>query len=371
MASFSNLLGTADVEARTTPPRLVATVGAYLFFAGATATAVILLAEPNFVGETTGYWFLCLTQALLGFVMLASIRVRGDWVPSVLVFGGILIITAAIAISGERTQAAVVLSIFYVWPALYAGYFFKRPVVATVIVAIAVAYALALVIIDADTEAIVPRALVTVSVVAGVATVAHVVRRHVDGLVGRLDRLARVDPLTALVNRRGFAESFKDELERSRRTGQPLAVALGDIDRFKALNDRFGHASGDIVLQELGRTLLAASRTVDTVARLGGEEFAVLMPVTDVDAAVVAAERLRERVAGVLDPAGDPIQITFGVACTEQRNCQDGNSLLLAADRALYVGKSRAGNCTVRYESGMDHGTERPPLDPFSPIPSS
>ncbi|HKJ35855.1 MAG TPA: GGDEF domain-containing protein, partial [Solirubrobacterales bacterium] len=220
----------SDIASRTTPPRLIGTVGAYLFFAGAAATAAILLISPQIVGDTTNHWLLCLAQAVFGAAMLISSRLKQDWLSPLLIFGGILIISAAIALSGDRTEAAVVLGVFYTLPALFAGYFFSRATAGIVVVTTAVAYAAASAAIGIGAEAIAVRSVVIVAAVAGTALAAQIVRGQVDELVGRLDRLARVDPLTALINRRGFDERFRRELERSRRTGEPLAVALGDID---------------------------------------------------------------------------------------------------------------------------------------------
>ena len=109
----------------------------------------------------------------------------------------------------------------------------------------------------------------------------------------QLTKLAVTDPLTGLYNRRGFDSQFEDELHRARRFRQPLGLAIFDLDRFKSVNDTYGHAQGDLVLQSFAETLLNLSRRVDKVARFGGEEFAVLLPNTDEVGAKIFADKVR------------------------------------------------------------------------------
>ena len=136
----------------------------------------------------------------------------------------------------------------------------------------------------------------------------------------QLEQLALTDALTGLATRRHFLAGAEREVRRARR-GHALSLLMLDVDHFKAINDRHGHAAGDRVLVELGRTLRATMREVDLAGRLGGEEFAVLLPDTDEAAAVAVAERLREALAGSkVDVAGDPglgFTVSIGVATLE------------------------------------------------------
>ncbi|BCM92324.1 response regulator PleD [Abditibacteriota bacterium] len=109
----------------------------------------------------------------------------------------------------------------------------------------------------------------------------------------QLSKLAITDPLTGLYNRRGFDAQLEDELHRARRFRQPLGLVVFDLDRFKSVNDSYGHAQGDMVLQSFAEALLNLSRRVDKVARFGGEEFAVLLPNTDEVGAKIFAEKVR------------------------------------------------------------------------------
>jgi len=108
-----------------------------------------------------------------------------------------------------------------------------------------------------------------------------------------LQRLANTDALTGLHNRRQFYELANQELARSRRTQAPVSLMMIDIDHFKQINDTYGHAMGDVVLQSLARTMKNSLREMDVIARLGGEEFVILLPQTSLGQATELAQRLR------------------------------------------------------------------------------
>jgi len=166
----------------------------------------------------------------------------------------------------------------------------------------------------------------------------------------RIDRLradADLDHLTGLANRRRFRVALKREVERWRRYGVPCALVLLDIDHLKAINDRFGHPTGDMVIRQIASTLTKVSRDNDTAARLGGEEFALLLAGIDAEKAAVAAERLREVLKNAqLDEVG-PVTVSIGVAaCPASANSE--RTLYSASDRALYVAKN-AGRDRVEF----------------------
>ena len=152
------------------------------------------------------------------------------------------------------------------------------------------------------------------------------------------------DPLTGLYNRRALAERFADERGHQRATGQPLALAVIDVDHFKTINDAHGHAAGDRVLCGLAREMRDALRASDTVFRTGGEEFALLLPNADAENALRRVEALRERVASAdLGLAGRTVTFSGGVAAVAPgRDTLD--SLLHAADAALYAAKAAGRN---------------------------
>ena len=159
----------------------------------------------------------------------------------------------------------------------------------------------------------------------------------------RLRDLATLDPLTGLENRRIAMRRLSDEVGRSDRLAEELACVMFDLDHFKEVNDARGHAVGDAVLVATGRALQAAARQYDTVARIGGEEFLVLMPRTSVEDAVAAAERMREGVAEATAAAhgwdGGAVTMSAGVTVHVPGADEGPEALLSGADRALYSAK--------------------------------
>jgi len=157
-----------------------------------------------------------------------------------------------------------------------------------------------------------------------------------------VQRQASTDDLTGLVNRRRFIEALQAEVERARRFGSALTVILTDLDDFKRVNDEFGHHAGDIVLRSFAELMQSHMREVDVPGRIGGEEFAILLPETDADGAASVAERMRQSLDAVSVPVDEhrSVRVTasFGVASLQPD--QLGDDLLRAADAALYQAKA-------------------------------
>jgi diguanylate cyclase (GGDEF)-like protein/PAS domain S-box-containing protein len=163
-----------------------------------------------------------------------------------------------------------------------------------------------------------------------------------------LKQYATVDPLTGAFNRRHGLARLAIEFDRRARSGQSCAVIMLDIDRFKSINDTHGHNVGDAVLCAMVLTCKAGLRTVDMLARWGGEEFLILLPDTDAEAAVVIAERLREAVAAMLVPVGGNASIEFSVSMGVAVPVDDDlHDLLRRADDALYAAKAGGRNRVV------------------------
>ncbi|MEG6504782.1 PAS domain-containing protein [Nitratidesulfovibrio sp. 1201_IL3209] len=161
----------------------------------------------------------------------------------------------------------------------------------------------------------------------------------------RLRQLATTDGLTGLANRRRFLEALEHEVQRHRRYGTPLALVSIDVDRFKRVNDTWGHAVGDEVLCALAAICRAEVRDVDTVGRIGGEEFAVLLPDTAPEEAMAVAERLRVSVqAAPLLTAAGPLSVTLSLGVAATPPCDGADELLREADRALYRAKAGGRN---------------------------
>jgi diguanylate cyclase (GGDEF)-like protein/PAS domain S-box-containing protein len=164
-------------------------------------------------------------------------------------------------------------------------------------------------------------------------------------------KAAYCDYLTGLANRRAFFEAAELELGRSRHAPRPTSLVMIDADRFKGINDRHGHAAGDAVLRHLAIALKSTFREVDVVARLGGEEFAVLLPSTDLAGAAAVAERLRHQVESqsVL-VEGERIRYTVSLGVAQMNDGVAGlDALLRRADQALYAAKARGRNVVVRW----------------------
>lgn len=177
-----------------------------------------------------------------------------------------------------------------------------------------------------------------------------------------LERLAATDAMTGLANRRQFFTLAAVEWSRAARYQRQLALLMLDIDLFKAINDTHGHAAGDEVIKAVAQSLAKHKRASDIAARIGGEEFALLLPEASVEAAVVAAERLRQLVADTVIVAdGTPISVTISIgasACTAAtRSVED---LLNEADTALYAAKRGGRNRVCRYDPAQplqaEHG---------------
>lgn len=163
-----------------------------------------------------------------------------------------------------------------------------------------------------------------------------------------LEQRAMTDPLTGLYNRAYLADRFLVEVRRARNYGVPMSFALFDIDRFKQINDRYGHSAGDAVLRKLASFLRERTRSTDAVVRYGGEEFAVLMATADSDVAFEQAERIRtelEKTPFIVPGQAEPIRVTIsGGVATYPQDGQTFPELIAAADAGLYHGKENGRN---------------------------
>src|SRR5205807_1730183 len=156
----------------------------------------------------------------------------------------------------------------------------------------------------------------------------------------RLEALATTDPLTELPNHRAMVAALDQELERARRYHRPCALLFLDLDHFKALNDSYGHAAGDITLHELATVVSTSLRGVDVAGRWGGEEFVAILPETDSDGAAALAERVRTALAAHAFTAGGGTHLTcsIGVAAYPH-DAEERDRLVDMADRAMYAAK--------------------------------
>lgn len=181
-----------------------------------------------------------------------------------------------------------------------------------------------------------------------------------------LAELATSDELTGLRNRREFLSRLDAEIARSVRYGRPAALLLADLDHFKAINDTHGHPTGDRVLAAVAATIQGCARPADTAARVGGEEFTLLLPETDLPGARAMAERIRKAVENqtTVSENGEPIRVTISIGIAAfPESARSAPGLIEAADDALYNAKDSGRNCvrgasrSVPHPSALDPGT--------------
>lgn len=166
-------------------------------------------------------------------------------------------------------------------------------------------------------------------------------------LENRLFELAVTDELTRAYNRRKFHEELNRHIEMSRRYGSSLSIIMFDMDHFKSVNDRFGHEAGDEVLATISGSILSGKRKVDIFGRWGGEEFLLLLPGTDIDAAAGLAERLRGKIASLkYSLCPEPVTASLGVA--RFRDTENDNDFIRRVDEALYRAKDEGRNRVCR-----------------------
>ncbi|MBV8982560.1 MAG: GGDEF domain-containing protein, partial [Acidimicrobiia bacterium] len=247
-----------------------ARVLAALYGAGGTLGVTTVLLLPHWRGLRPGGVLLPSIAALGGCGLLLAIGKRlPQWAFHVLVQVGTALISLAIWSSGP--YGASVYVPFYVWGPLFAFEFFSVRAASLHLAAITAAYAIVRIELPGSSAPVLP----AVAVMAGAAGAAGMV---VASLVGRLRAVAYADSLTKFPNRHAWEESVPRALAHARRERWPVCAAVIDLDRFKQLNDRAGHHAGDELLRALARVWRDELRAVDLIARIGGDEFGVLLP---------------------------------------------------------------------------------------------
>jgi diguanylate cyclase (GGDEF)-like protein len=177
-------------------------------------------------------------------------------------------------------------------------------------------------------------------------------------------RLATLDELTGLINRRHMTAILQAEIERQRRHPGLMSVALIDIDLFKRINDRYGHATGDVVLQGFAKLALHELRTCDVIARWGGEEFLLLLPNVDGAAAVRAVDRLRVAFGNFPWHGADDLRATFSAGVATRADDESVEALVERADQRMYAAKSTGRNRVCDFDSDCATTTG---IDPQAP----
>jgi diguanylate cyclase (GGDEF)-like protein len=316
----------------------MARFGGLLFAGGGAVTALGLLLPHEPQVDEVGLAAVAGASALIAAVMTLGGERLPAWLYLVVPAAGTALVSLALLFNGERHGGpAGGDEMYYLWIVLYGAYFLGRLATAAHVALIAAAYALALAAIDPGPIGT-SRWLSTIGLMVGSAVLVHLLSARVERLVAELQLAARTDSLTGLPNRRAFEEHFEREVAHAARTRRPFALLLADIDRFKELNDRDGHVAGDAALCELGRLLPEQLRRNDIPARVGGDEFAVLLPEIGAEEARIIGSRLTHTVSERMRAAGAPVSLSIGVAAFGR----DGNTLddlTRSADKALYAAK--------------------------------
>src|SRR3954465_13307881 len=332
--------------------------GGFFVFGGVLALASLLLPHSAHVIDA-GVAGLGASACLSGLVMLVVPQIIPPRLLTLVLLCGSLLISFGIYFT---QSTASVYALLYVWVGFQAAYFFPLRHVVGHVAATGVTYAVALASVPGSDRA--QRWLLLFGVVVMIAVMVAVLRERVNRLIARLADAARTDALTGLLNRRGFQELMEVETERALRSSRPLSIIVGDLDHFKHLNDRFGHAAGDLALRRFGEIASSASRRIDAVARIGGEEFALLLPDTEQHAAYLLAERLRR---AVKEPGvdGELPSVSFGVA-TIPSHAADAEALMHAPHQPLYAAKAMGRDRSVIYNPEVLASVLGGDLDPVA-----
>jgi diguanylate cyclase (GGDEF)-like protein len=327
-------------------PATMARTFTYLFGIGATLLLVTLPLPHSADRDTAGLVVTAIAAylAALGFLVLFDRLPL--WFYEATPLLGTILVSLVVYFGGSDAPPAY--AAYYFWVALAACYFLTPAVAATHLALASAGYGIAL-LASAGVEVPALNWALTTGSLFVIGTLMTALRGQMERMLTELGAAARTDPLTGLANRRELEGRFAGELERSTRGGRPLSIVVLDLDWFKEFNDRFGHAAGDGALVQLGEALRRATRTSDIVARLGGEEFAVLAPETDQHEGYQLAERLRAEVRATFARQQEKMTVSCGVAGFPMHGITTGE-LLHSADRALYEAKEGGRDRSVLFQ---------------------
>jgi diguanylate cyclase (GGDEF)-like protein/putative nucleotidyltransferase with HDIG domain len=327
---------------------LMAKMLAGLFAAGATL-ALLTAALPHSAQASTLGLLLIVANAYLVAAILfwRAGTLPSSILPLALAWGSTLI--AGVAYCTAQSPSPLVF--FFLWIFLYSSYFFTVTETAVQIAYVGVVYGV-LLALRSPPAGIAEWWLVGMGSLLVGAVVIRSMRERGEMLVARLYEAARTDPLTKLANRSGFRELLDLELERARRGDAVMSVVVGDIDHFKEINDHAGQRAGDAALERLAGVLRDGRRQIDGLARVGGAEFALVLPDTGAHQAFVLAERLRDQCRVEFSRDVIPLTISFGIAAYPEHG-QTAGSLLRATDEALHTAKRNGRDRSVLYSQAL------------------
>lgn len=296
-----------------------------------------------------------LAQFLIGarIVIIENIR---KWQLETLLWSMVLIVCLTIWASGTIGTAPL----FFVFPALYAAYYYGPHKAAAHYLVTIVCFAFAAEKSGATDQA--AAVVATAAMLGSVTLIIQVISRYIQSITDVLQYAASYDQLTGIYNRASFEATLEEASRTADRTDKRYSMAFMDIDYFKRINDRFGHSGGDKALQHFASIVNDAKDKNDVFARIGGEEFAILMPDTELAQAQIRCEKIRAAVEAKTRNH-HAFTVSIGLVCTDGAAC---DKVMKTADRALYDAKSQGRNCVRDYV--MTEGVQSLCAWPVAPV---
>lgn len=347
---FTNPFAPAGADARAQTTKLIRITCILLFGLGSLTLLMAHfgghLGEPSLARDLN---LACVIVMGAAAVVMAVVRRP----PAIMMLGyavlGVVCVTWALATTPELRPVAM----FYMWPLLAAAFFGQRREVILLFGMFVAGYGGTLIFVFGDDPYLREWAIDIIAAMGVATALVFLLKDRIMRLISRLRRLADTDSLTGIANRASFESALERELDGAREQTGVLAVISLDLDRFKQVNDLYGHQAGDAALREAARIFTACVEEQGLLARVGGEEFAVVLPEADIAQARIIAERIR--VALERDTAGtEPnLTVSIGVAAYPDSG-ESPSSIMLAADRALYAAKQAGRNQVVAADESAE-----------------
>jgi diguanylate cyclase (GGDEF)-like protein len=330
---------------------------AVLMLAGGVLAAVAVLLPPAGTGSDAVVLIVGAAAVATGAAVLALRRPLPEWMLGVMAIGGTVLVTVATYEGGAHGTGTDDNEMLYIWICLFSFYFFAFRHALLQLAVVGLAYGILLNAQNVALDDAATRMVVSLSTLLVTGVLVARLRRWLDSFLSDLTDRARLDSLSGLLNRRALEERAMAEFARQRRDHTSVGMLIVDIDGFKALNDSAGHHAGDEVLCKVARVLEAGTREVDVVARVGGDEFAILLPGASNQATAMVATRLCDAVQAELSRDGIELAVSIGTAVAPSAG-ESLEDLWQAADGAMYMAKRGGGNSVSSSE----------PVRPVAPV---
>jgi diguanylate cyclase (GGDEF)-like protein len=327
----------------------------YVFLVGAVVAGAALMSPVATHIDTARLTITGVCSAMIALLLFAGYERLPNWALSVFLLCGSMLIEWSILGADDPTSPFL---LFYLWVAFYAFYFLSRAQAAMQASFIGIAYGVVLVASGEPLRVAGVRWIVFTIALVVAGLLVRAMRERIDALLESLDAASRTDMLTGLLDEGGFTEILEKELERARRSGNRVGVAMARIDGEMPLRERLGDRHADEVLGAIGREIDGTIRLNDEGARIDDEYFVVICPYTDERGTAIAAERIgalvRERYSG----AELPFTVSFGVASYPKHGAA-ADAVLHAAHQSLDEARALGGDRTVTYFSTENSIEER------------